>query len=196
MDLLLAEASDWLLSAIVSELDQPSSEKLSLLHIAAANKLYPLVRLCSRSASFTLSEAKLGLCPAVISKYVVREWSVPLARQAMLTGRPVTVDELNSIGVVTVACSHASELENATDSVLGSLRFLSPSGSRMSKELVALGWKYGGRSEQHQRVSELFDEMLRPGSEGAYGAAEFQASRKVDWDAYRADKQKTVKPKL
>lgn len=154
------------------------------------------MRLCPRSTSFTLSEAKLGLCPAVISKYVVREWGVALARQAMLTGRPVTAEELRSIGVVTVACSHAGELENATDSLLDSLRFLSPSGSRMSKELVALGWKYGGKPEQHQRVSELFDEMLRPGTDGAHGAAEFQARRKVDWDAYRAGKQNTVKSKL
>lgn len=155
-----------------------------------------LVRLCPESASFTLSEAKLGVCPAVISKYVVREWGVALARQAMLTGRSVTAQELHSIGVVTVACSHAGELEDATDRFLDSLRFLSPSGSRMSKELVVLGWKHGGRAEQHQRVSELFDEMLRPGTEGAHGAAEFQASRHVDWDAYRAGKQITVKPKL
>lgn len=157
---------------------------------------HSLVRLCPGSASFTLSEAKLGVCPAVISKYVVREWGVALARQAMLTGRPVTAQELHSIGVVTVACSHAGVLVDATNSLLDSLRFLSPSGSRMSKELVVLGWKYGGRPEQHQRVSELFDEMLRSGTEGAHGAAEFQASRNVDWDAYRAGKQKTVKPKL
>lgn len=154
------------------------------------------MRLCPGSATFTLSEAKLGVCPAVISKYVVREWGVALARQAMLTGRSVTARELHSIGVVTIACSHTGGLENATDSLLDSLRFLSPSGSRMSKELVALGWKYGGRAEQQQRVSELFDEMLRPGTEGAHGAAEFQASRTVDWDAYRAGKQITVKPKL
>lgn len=132
----------------------------------------------------------------MISKYLVREWGVALARQAMLTGRPVTAEELHSIGVVSIVCSHADELEMATDSVLGSLRFLSPSGSRMSKEVVAVGWKYGGKAEQHQRVSELFDEMLRPGTDGAHGAAEFLAPRKVDWDAYRTTGQDTVKPKL
>lgn len=132
----------------------------------------------------------------MISKYVVREWGVALARQAMLTARPVMAEELHSIGAVTLACSHAGELGNATDSLLDSLRFLSPSGSRMSKELVEMGWKHGGKPEQHQRVAELFDEMLRPGTDGAHGAAEFQAGRKVDWDAYRAGKQNTVKPKL
>lgn len=157
---------------------------------------HPPVRLCPRSVSFTLSEAKLGLCPAVISKYVVREWGVPLARQAMLTGRAVTAEELQSIGVVTIACSHTDDLENATNSLLDSLRFLSPSGSRMSKELVTLGWKYAGKPEQHQRVPELFDQMLRPGTDGAHGAAEFLARRKVDWDAYKAGQQDTVKSKL
>lgn len=114
----------------------------------------------------------------------------------MLTGRPVTADELRSIGVVTVASSNEVDLETATDSLLDSLRFLSPSGSRMCKELVTLGWKHGGKPEQENRVSELFDEMLRPGTDGAFGAAEFRARRSVDWDAYRAGQRATGKPKL
>lgn len=132
----------------------------------------------------------------MISAQLVREWGPALARQAMLTGRPVTADELQSIGIVTAVCSNEVDLEAATDTLLDSLRFLSPSGSRMSKELVTLAWKYGGKPEQEKRVSELFDEMLRPGTDGAFGAAEFRARRNVDWDAYRAGQQYTVKPKL
>lgn len=132
----------------------------------------------------------------MISAQLVREWGPALARQAMLTGRLVTADELQSIGVVSVTSSNEVDLETATDSLLDSLRFLSPSGSRMCKELVTLGWKHGGKPEQEKRVSELFDEMLRPGTEGAFGAAEFRARRNVDWDAYRAGKRNTVKPKL
>lgn len=126
----------------------------------------------------------------------MREWGPAFTRQAMLTGRPVTAEELQSIGVLTVGCNSAVDLETATDSLLDSLRFLSPSGSRMCKELVALGWKYGGKPEQEKRVSELFDEMLQPETEGAFGTAEFQARRKVDWDAYSAGQRITAKPKL
>ncbi|POS78364.1 3-hydroxymethyl-3-methylglutaryl-CoA lyase [Diaporthe helianthi] len=154
------------------------------------------LRLCAKSSTFTLTEAKLGLCPAVISEHVIREWGPALARQAMLTGRPVSADELKAIGAITAVYDSAADLETATDALLDSLRYLSPSGSQMSKELVTLGWKHGGKLEQQERVAELFDQMLRPGTEGAFGAAEFHARRKVDWDAYHARDRGPLKPKL
>lgn len=132
----------------------------------------------------------------MISEHVVREWGPALARQAMLTGRAVTADELRSIGAITAVCYSTAELEAATDALLDSLRYVSPSGSRMSKELVTLGWKSGGKKEQQERVAELFHQMWQPGSEGVFGATEFQTRRKVDWDAYRASDNGPAKPKL
>lgn len=97
---------------------------------------------------------------------------------------------------VTAIYDSRADVEIATDSLLHSLRYLSPSEPRMYKELVTLGWKFCGKWEQQERVSELFGQMLRPGTEGAFGAAEFHARRKVDWDAYRTSDDITPKPKL
>lgn len=142
------------------------------------------LRICAKSASFTLSEVRLGLCPAVISKYVVREWGFAFSREAMLTSRTVTAAELKSIGTVIAATrAEGDDTEGNVDDLLSSLRSASPSGSRMSKELVRLGWVKGGHIEQRQRVIALFDEMMRPSSEGAHGIEEFVGRRKVDWDA-------------
>jgi len=67
--------------------------------------------ICVKSATFTLFEVKLGLCPAVISEYVIREWGSSLAREAMLTARPVHAAELQAQGATSLLVDRP---ENAT----------------------------------------------------------------------------------
>lgn len=138
------------------------------------------IRLCSSSAGCTLSEVKLGLAPATISKYVVREWGVSFAREAMLSARSVGAKELAARGLV----SGVGELEGLLDALLISLKSTSPGGSRMSKELVRMAWVHGGREGQISGIKGVFDEMMRADGEGAVGLKEFQAGRKMDWDAF------------
>jgi hydroxymethylglutaryl-CoA lyase len=50
------------------------------------------VRICTREATFNLTEVRLGLAPCAISPVLAREWGIPLFRSAMLTGRPVPAE--------------------------------------------------------------------------------------------------------
>jgi hydroxymethylglutaryl-CoA lyase len=138
------------------------------------------IRLCTASAGCTLSEVKLGLAPATISKYVVREWGVSFAREAMLSARSVGAKELASRGLV----SGVGELEGLLEALLIRLKACSPGGSRMSKELVKLAWVHGGREGQVSGIKGVFDEMMRADGEGAVGLREFQVGRKMDWDTF------------
>ncbi|KAI1846886.1 hypothetical protein JX265_004856 [Neoarthrinium moseri] len=142
------------------------------------------LRLCAKSASVTLSEVKLGLCPATISKYIIREWGIPLSREAMLTGRPVSPEELQSKGVIVRVTEDPDQLEHCLDSLISALKIASSDASRMCKELVRTGWVNGGHHEQDEAIKSLFGEMMRPGAPGNYGVREFQAGNKVDWDNY------------
>lgn len=142
------------------------------------------MRYAVKSASVTLSEVKLGLCAATISKYVIREWGIAFAREAMLSTRPVTAAELKARGLVSDLADSAESLQPLVDQALTRLKIASPEASRMSKELVRLAWAHGGTEEQARGIRALFDGMMRPDGEGAYGVAEFQAKRPVDWDAY------------
>lgn len=153
------------------------------------------LRLCTAGASCTLSEVKLGLAAATISKYVVREWGFAFAREAMLSGRPVGAAELLSRGLVSSVAKSGENLEVILDGFLVKLKGSSPGGSRMSKELVRLAWGHGGRDEQKKGIKGLFDEMMRPDAEGAVGLSAFQKGKKMDWDA-RVLEQKQSKPKL
>ncbi|WQF87363.1 Putative pyruvate carboxyltransferase, enoyl-CoA hydratase/isomerase, aldolase-type TIM barrel [Colletotrichum destructivum] len=141
------------------------------------------IRISISSATFTLSEVKLGLCPAVISRYVVREWGFGLSREAMLTARPVSARELKAMGAISLVAETSRELESTLRDLLLSLRHSSPRGSSMSKELVKLGWGHGGTSAQQEGISTLFESMMEAGSDAAYGIGEFQQRHRVDWDS-------------
>ncbi|KAF5010288.1 hypothetical protein FDECE_3538 [Fusarium decemcellulare] len=142
------------------------------------------LRLCVKNAKVTLSEAKLGLCPATISKYVIREWGVPFAREAILTARPVTPTELHAKGIVTGVVEDPSKLNQALDSLLTRMRSVSPDALTMSKELVEAAWIHGGQAPQADTIKRLFNEMMKPTAPGHFGVKEFQAGRPVDWDNY------------
>ncbi|KAL4738931.1 aldolase [Aspergillus similis] len=151
------------------------------------------VRLCTKSANVTLSEGKLGLCPATISKYVIREWGVAFAREAMLSARPIKPEQLHSLGLVAEVAENPGGLNKRLDALLMRWRKVSPDASRMSKELVRLAWMHPGKQEQASGIKSLFHDMMRPNGDGAHGVREFQSGRSVDWDAYI---EKTAKAKL
>jgi hydroxymethylglutaryl-CoA lyase len=143
----------------------------------------------------TLSEVKLGLCPATISKYVIREYGLQFAREAMLSARPVKAEELLARGIFCDVASDAKQLAEKLSALLQRLKSASPEASRMSKELIRLAWAHGGSEDQAIGIRALFDEMMRPDSPGGFGVKEFQSGRKVDWDAYTL-RQAEVKAKL
>lgn len=153
------------------------------------------IRLCAAAAVFTLSEVKLGLAPATISPYVLREWGVPFAREAMLSGRAVGARDLSARGVVARVLGEGEGMDGAVDGYLGRLRGAAPRASTLVKELVRAVAE-GGPS-QSERIRAVFDEMMAPGGEAAFGLKEFQAGRRsIDWDAYVLAKAKKGKAKL
>ncbi|KAL4985896.1 ClpP/crotonase-like domain-containing protein [Aspergillus falconensis] len=120
------------------------------------------LRYAVKGASVTLSEVKLGLCAATISRYVIREWGVAFAREAMLSARSAAAEELIARGLVVAIADSVEALDWPLDGALIGFKVASPGASRMA----------------------LFDGMMRPDGEGSYGVKEFQAKRPVDWDAY------------
>ncbi|KAI2700387.1 hypothetical protein CBS147332_7998 [Penicillium roqueforti] len=142
------------------------------------------IRTFTQGANVTLSEVKLGLCAATISKYVIRELGVAFAREVMLSARAVTPGELKGLGIISEIASDQENLRVRVDELLIRLKAASPNASRMSKELVRLAWAHGGGDAQAAGIKGLFKEMMRSDADGAYGVKEFQAKRKVDWDAY------------
>lgn len=140
------------------------------------------IRLVSPDSRFTMTEVKLGLSPATISRHMIREWGIPFAREAMLSGRTVTPQELHNIGAVHGIAGCSEDLDNIVTEYIASLRGVAPRAAAAVKELVRIGWTHPGSNEQTQFVKQTFLSMMEPGSEGEHGMAQFRKKIKtVDW---------------
>jgi hydroxymethylglutaryl-CoA lyase len=147
------------------------------------------VRLVSPKARFTMTEIKLGLSPATISRHMVREWGIPLAREAMLSGRTVTPEELKSVGAVHGIASSADTLDVLVSEYLHSLKTSAPQSAAAIKELTRYAWTDPGGEEQTKYIKHVFAQMMVPGSEGEHGMAEFRKkNKKIDWGQFWAER--------
>lgn len=174
------------------------------------------IRLAQPDVTFTMTEVKLGLCPATISKFVIREWGLSLAREAMLTARPVTAQELRRVGVIhglTLSSastdspsidSHRASLDGLLQHYLDKyLRHAAPQASARTKDLAAAAWRYSGDERQDKVIKDVFGWMIAPSDEARLGTDAFRAGRKdVDWEeeyrtrAVLGGNEQCLKPKL
>jgi hydroxymethylglutaryl-CoA lyase len=150
------------------------------------------IRLASATARWTLSEIKLGLSPAIISKLMSREWGIPFFREAILTGREVTPEELLRIGAVHQVVEDETTLDQLLESYLSVLSGCAPHSATACKALVLAAWADAGGQKQSKLIKDTFDAMTAPGSEGEYGMQQFQKKvKKTDWGTYWATKAST-----
>lgn len=135
----------------------------------------------------SLSEVRLGLCPATIHPYIVREWGPSLARMAMISGRRIDAGTLLRVGVLH-GLLHTEEggedkegdgLERAffQEWVLPDLRYAAPEAVGMCKRLVRSVCAAKGNGDEHDCSSDddgiensvgvkAFEEMLLGGGGG------------------------------
>jgi len=133
------------------------------------------------SARFGLTEARLGLVPAVISPYVIRRMGETHARRYFLSAERFDSQRAFDIGLVqqTVAAEHLDDmLEQMIRQVLNG----GPLAVAHCKQLV---FEIAGHNEHTQRKT---DEMtarliarLRVSPEGQEGLAAFLEKRNPNW---------------
>jgi hydroxymethylglutaryl-CoA lyase len=142
------------------------------------------IRLATLDATFKLSEICLGLCPAIISKYIIREWGFSFTRAAILTARNITASELADLKIVHKAVSSQGDLDVELDKLLDDLRFAAPRASALSKDLLETAWADAGGETQTKVIENAFREMMSQGSESTFARKEFRRGVKgVDWEA-------------
>lgn len=151
------------------------------------------IRIAVETASLTLSEVKLGLCPAIISEYLIREWGPSFTREAMLSARAISITELKGIGAVHVLAKDVADLDQQLDNYLINLRKAAPGASTLVKNVVEVGWSNPGAQKQRDTIKGVFEGMMKLGSESEIGLGAFRAKKTIDWDAL---KENHSKPKL
>ena len=138
------------------------------------------IAVAAESATFGLSEVKLGLAPAVISPYLVRRLGERYSRQYFLTGERISAARAGEIGLVNeVAPDHL--LGKASDKYIEQLLTAGPNAIAICKELLAKG-----RHMNEPQLSEYMADViarLRIGQEAQEGMKAFLEKRLPRWSA-------------
>jgi methylglutaconyl-CoA hydratase len=139
------------------------------------------ITIAVESAMFGLTEARLGLAPAVISPYVFRRIGERYARRYFLTGERFDGKKALEIGLIQ-QCVADNELDAAVEKVIRQLLKGGPVAVTICKQLA---FAVAGHSKKTQKSTDEYTSGLIAGmrsmDEGQEGLAAFLEKRKPGW---------------
>ena len=137
------------------------------------------IAIAARTATFRLSEVKIGVIPSMISPYVIAAIGERQARRYFITGEEFDASEAWRIGLVHDIVE-ADELQGAIGGMLAKLYSSGPKAMAAAKQLIPLA--------AHANIDPaLLDETarriaaIRATPEGQEGLTAFLEKRKPDW---------------
>ena len=134
-------------------------------------------------ARFGLTEARLGLAPAVISPYVFRRIGEGNARRYFLTAERFDSQQAKTLGLIQQSVAK-DELDDCVESVIVELLKGGPFAVNTCKQLV---YAVAGHDEESQKAIDEYTSGLIAGlrimDEGQEGLAAFLEKRKPAWQA-------------
>ena len=138
------------------------------------------VAVAAQSATFSLTETKLGLVPAVISPYVVAAIGERAARRYFVTGERFEAAEAWRLGLVHELAATEHELDGKIGEIVGAMLACGPVAQREAKELIRAVASRPITSELIQDTAERIA-RLRASPEGREGVAAFLEKRRAAW---------------
>ena len=132
-----------------------------------------------RTATYCLSEVKLGLIPATISPYVIRAMGARAAHRYFLTAERFSAEEAHRIGFVH-ELADADALDAKVAELAAALVSASPAAVRACKRLVQ---DVAEREIDAALIAATVEGIadIRASDEGREGVASFLQKRKPAW---------------
>ncbi|HYE01451.1 MAG TPA: enoyl-CoA hydratase/isomerase family protein [Alphaproteobacteria bacterium] len=157
---------------------------IAVVHGAAFGGGVGLVACCDMAvaadtASFCLSEVKLGLIPATIGPYVVAAMGERACRRYFLTAERFGAADAKAAGLVHEVVP-AAELDAAVAKLLARLKEGGPDAQGAAKDLI---FAVGNRPVDDALISDTADRIAatRAGPEGREGVGAFLEKRRPSW---------------
>ncbi|MFG6485343.1 enoyl-CoA hydratase-related protein [Roseateles sp. BYS78W] len=133
----------------------------------------------SEAASFSVSEARMGILPAVIGPHLVNAVGLREARRLALTASRIGADEALRIGLVQRVVP-ADGLDTAVDALVTDLLGCGPQAQAEIKQLYAR-LAPGPVTPEVRELTAQTIARVRTTSEAREGFAAFLAKRKPSW---------------
>ena len=138
------------------------------------------VAIATQSATFALTEAKLGLIPAVISPYVIAAMGERAARRYFLTAERFPAAEAFRLGLLHDLAVSEGDMDEKIGVVVDSMLACGPVAQREAKELIRAVAGRPVTSELLQDTAERIAK-LRASPEGREGVSAFLEKRRASW---------------
>ena len=137
------------------------------------------IALAAEAASFTLSEVRLGLVPAVISPYIVAAIGARAARRYCITGERISAWEAHRLGLVHEVVA-PSDLEATGRMVIDEVLAGGPVAQTAAKDLIS---EVTGRPIDGPLIEKTARRIahIRVSPEGQEGLAAFFEKRPAGW---------------
>jgi methylglutaconyl-CoA hydratase len=172
------------LATMLQTLATVSKPTIARVHGAAFGGGVGLVAACdialaAEGATFSLSEAKLGLIPATISPYVIEAIGVRAAHRYFLSAERFDAAEALRIGLVHEVVG-ADALDGRVDALVQSLCAAGPAAQAAAKELIRA---VALRPVDAAVIADTAERIaaVRASAEGKEGVAAFLGKRAPAW---------------
>jgi methylglutaconyl-CoA hydratase len=131
------------------------------------------------TATYCLSEVKLGLIPATISPYVIRAMGARAAHRYFLTAERFDAQEAHRIGFIHSVVS-ADALDAKVAEITQALVSASPAAVKACKQLVQ---DVAGREISADLIARTVQDIadIRSSAQGKEGVQSFLQKRKPNW---------------
>ena len=151
------------------------------------------IAIAARTATFRLSEVKIGVIPAMISPYVIAAIGERMARRYFISGEEFDAAEAWRIGLLHDIAEEES-LQGAVGAMLAHLYGSGPKAMAAAKKLIPLcahaAIDKNILDETSRRIADI-----RATPEGQEGLTAFLEKRKPNWVEPAARPKKPVKKK-
>jgi methylglutaconyl-CoA hydratase len=134
----------------------------------------------THAATFSLSEAKLGLIPAVISPYVIAAMGERASHRYFLTAERFDAAEAYRLGLLHELAPSEDEMDEKINELCAALLAAGPCAQAEGKALIA---SVVNRPINDALVAETARRIarVRASAEGKEGVAAFLEKRKANW---------------
>ena len=151
------------------------------------------IAIAAQAATFSLSEAKLGLIPAVVSPYVVAAIGERHSRRYFLTSERFDAAEAYRIGLVHDLAASEADLDEKIGEIVDALLLCGPVAQMEAKALIRA---VAGRPVTSELIQDTAERIakVRASPEGREGVTAFLDKRKPSW--IPPDPEPEVPPEL
>ena len=173
------------LGALMRTLANLGKPAIARVHGAAYGGGVGLVACCDyavalQTATFSFSEVRIGLIPAVISPYVVNAIGARAAKRYFLTGERFEAAEAWRLGLVSEIALSDEDLDEKIGTLCSKLLAAGPVAQREAKDLVRAVAGKPLHSELIQDTAERIA-RVRASPEGREGLGAFLEKREPSW---------------